>query len=478
MGLVVYNTLTRSKEEFKPIDDNKVKMFVCGQTVYDDAHLGHAKTYINFDIIVRWLKHLKYDLVYVQNITDVEDKIIARAKERKMDPFELAKEYEKRFLEDMEAVGVKDRVDKYPRSSEYIDVIRDQIQNLADKGFAYYLDGDVYYDVAKFKDYTKLSGMKIDELTKHRVEPKEGKRNVYDFSLWKASKPGEPSWNIELSFNGEKTSLSGRPGWHIEDTAITYKIFGPQYDLHGGASELIFPHHTNEIAQTEAAYGVKPFVKYWLHSGVLNIKGEKMSKSLRNFVTVRETLKEYDAEVIRLLFSSTHYRKEINYTKELVDKAKKRLSYLYSSFSLFYNMHEEESSEEDETVNEIALKLKEEFADAMNDDFNTALALSQLTIAINNLRSFAESNKSVGSQIKKQAVNLVLKFSNIFGIFTHDYYKQQIPEEAYKMIKSREQLRKEKRFAEADKIRMELKEKYRIAIDDTEYGTVWYSINY
>jgi cysteinyl-tRNA synthetase len=241
-------------------------------------------------------------------------------------------------MEDMEAIGVRKGVDDYPRSHDFIDVIREQIQMLADRGLAYNLDGDVYYDVSKFPDYTKLSGMDIKELEKHRIEPREGKRNSYDFALWKGSKPGEPSWDIKVMFDGKETALRGRPGWHIEDTAITYAIFGKRYDIHGGAAELIFPHHTNEIAQAEAAFGVRPFVKYWLHAGIMLIKGEKMSKSLKNFIRIRDLLKTYDAEALRLLVCSTHYRKDMAYTEELMRNATSRLRYAYASFSIFYNM--------------------------------------------------------------------------------------------------------------------------------------------
>ena len=334
--LFVYNTLSRSKEEFKPIHGKQVSMFVCGQTVYDDAHLGHAKNYINFDVVARWLRHSGYTLKYVQNITDVDDKIIKRAEEEGVDPIELARKFEARFMEDMEAIGVRKNVDQYPRSHDYIEEMRSQIQLLMDKGYAYRIDNDVYYDVSKFSDYTKLSGMRIEELERHRIEPREGKRNGYDFALWKGARKSEPSWGIELTVDGKKERFNGRPGWHIEDTAITHAIFGKQYDLHGGAIELIFPHHTNEIAQAEAAFGVKPFVKYWMHSGIMLIKGEKMSKSLKNFIRIRELLKRFDAESLRLMVLSTHYRKDFGYTEDLVKKASARLNYMRASFSIFY----------------------------------------------------------------------------------------------------------------------------------------------
>ncbi|MEM3744324.1 MAG: cysteine--tRNA ligase [Candidatus Micrarchaeaceae archaeon] len=472
--LFVFNTLHRDKEEFIPLNGNRVNMFVCGQTVYDDAHMGHAKTYINFDIIVRWLRHLGYEVKYVQNITDVDDKIIARAKERGVDPIELARYYEKRFLEDMEALGVKRDVDMYPRSHDYIKEIRDQIQLLIDKGYAYLVDEDIYYDVSKFSDYTKLSMMKIEDLVKHRIEPREGKKNSYDFALWKAAKEGEPSWRITIVINGKEIELNGRPGWHIEDTAMTHAIFGPQYDIHGGASELIFPHHTNEIAQSEAAFGVKPFVKYWLHSGVLNVKSEKMSKSLKNFVRIRDVLQKFGSEEIRLLYASTHYRKDIEYSEALLVEASKKLRYIYSAFSVFYNSKEAEKSDADSGIGAVIAKLEEEFEAAMNDDFNTPLALSALVSAISDLKKIAESNAYIGREAKGKAISTVLALAGVFGVLERDTYKQQLPRDVAELIKSREELRKKGDYKSADSIRQKIREEYGYEIEDTENGTVWY----
>ncbi|MHB1829995.1 MAG: cysteine--tRNA ligase [Candidatus Micrarchaeaceae archaeon] len=472
--LFVYNTLSRSKEEFKPISGKEVRMFVCGQTVYDDAHLGHAKNYINFDVIARWLRRSGYNLKYIQNITDIDDKIIKRAAEEGVDPVALARRYESRFMEDMEAIGVKAGVDEYPRSHDFIEVIKDQMQMLLDNGYAYALDGDIYYDVSKFKDYTKLSGMRVEELEKHRIEPKEGKRNTYDFVLWKGSKPGEPSWKIRLRSEGSEMDLEGRPGWHIEDTAITYAIFGKQYDIHGGAIELIFPHHTNEIAQAEAAFKVSPFVKYWLHSGIMLIKGEKMSKSLKNFVRIRDLLKEYDAEALRMLICSTHYRKDIAYTSQLVKDASSRLRHAYASLSIFYNMETEESEIACAEVDEVINELKKSFAEAMDDDFNTPLSLSLLTSAIEKLRIYAESYPKISTKSKESAVNEILSLCGVFGIMQKDAYKDRLPPAEAKLIKDRESLRKEKKFEESDVIREKLSSEFGIIIEDSEYGTIWY----
>ncbi|MGC8478545.1 MAG: cysteine--tRNA ligase [Candidatus Micrarchaeia archaeon] len=474
--LFVYNTLTRQREEFIPISPGKIKMFVCGSTVYDDAHLGHAKTYIDFDCIVRWLRYIGYEVHYVQNITDVDDKIIQRAKEKGIGAIELARYYEKRLFEDMERLGVKQNVTEYPRSHDYIEAIRQQIQLLVDKGYAYYLDGDVYYEVDKFKDYTKLSGMKLEELTNHRIEPKEGKHRTYDFALWKASPTGEdPSWDISLKFEGKEVKLHGRPGWHIEDTAMTYSIFGSQYDLHGGASELIFPHHTNEIAQAEAAFGVKPFVRYWIHSGVLNVEGKKMSKSLHNFITIREFLESHDPEVLRLLVLSTHYSKELNYTSQLVQSVENKLRYLYQAAGSFYSMPEDENSDQASIalLSDSLSKMELDFSNAMNSDFNTPLALLSLASAASELKKFADSYKSITHSKKEEFFSRLMAMASIFGILSKEKLSSPLPEEQQALIKKREELRAQKRYEEADKIREMLKGKG-IRLEDTEFGTVWY----
>ena len=473
MTLVIYNTSLRGKEEFKPMHGASVSMFVCGQTPYDDAHLGHAKTYICFDIVVRWLRHLGYNVKCVQNITDIEDKIIARARERKIDAFELEAYYEKRFMEDMDAIGVRKNVDQYPHSHDYIKQIAEQIQALADNGYAYSVGGDVYYDVSKFEDYTKLSGMKIEDLVKHRIEPDERKRNVYDFALWKEKKPGEPFWDIELKFDGEKRKFSGRPGWHIEDTAMTDAIFGHQYDIHGGASELIFPHHTNEIAQSEAAYGVKPMVKYWMHTGVVNIGGEKMSKSLHNFITIREALAAYSPETLRFFMASTHYRKEINYTDQLVGEARLRLNHIYRDLGMFYNAQENGEQPEDDLMLLLS-GFEDEFNAAMNDDFNTPVALMSLSNFVAKLAAISKSRKSVHREEKEEIISRVRSLASVIGILETDAYKEALPKDAADLIAEREEMRKKGDYAGADALRERLKKEFGIFVEDTKSGTIWY----
>ena len=463
MALRIFNTMTKSEELFKPLEDKKVKMFVCGQTVYDDAHLGHAKTYIQFDIIVRWLRHEGYKVLYAQNITDIDDKIIKRANEKGILPSELANFYIKRFFEDMERLRVKQNVNMFPKSMDYIPQIIEQIKLLIAKGYAYVVDGDVYYDVNKFKDYTKLSRMKIEDLKKHRIEPDPRKKNTFDFSLWKKAKEGEPSWDSPW---GE-----GRPGWHIEDTAMTVAIFGPQYDLHGGANELIFPHHTNEIAQAEAATGIKPFVKYWLHGGVLNIEGEKMSKSLKNFVTIREALSKYDVEVIRLFFASTHYRRPINYNENDLKKVKQKLEYLYNTLNNIKHALSDKKTEESK-LKETLSETKQNFARAMNDDFNTPLALTHL-IALAKKLNVVVSKGEISKGVGNEAIKTIKELGSIFGILENETEKSEgLPKDIEELIKEREKLRKLGDYKAADEIRKKIKE-LGFVIEDTPKGIKW-----
>lgn len=461
--LRVYNTLTRRKEEFVPLRGRRVNMFVCGQTVYDDAHLGHAKTYINFDVIVRWLRYRGYSVFYVQNVTDIDDKIIRRARERGMRWDELSSLYLERFFEDMEALGVKQNVNLFPKSSDYIPEIIEQVKGLIEKGYAYKVDGDVYYHVPKFPDYTKLSGMKLEDLGKHRIEPDPRKKSPLDFALWKSAKPGEPYWDSPWG--------PGRPGWHIEDTAMTITIFGPQYDLHGGATELIFPHHTNEIAQAEAYTGRKPFVKYWLHSGVLMIGGEKMSKSLKNFITVREALSKYGAEAIRLYIVQTHYRKPIDYREEDLARARDTLNGMYNTLDTFRRLEDGEGGEE---LASRAERLLSEFEEAMDDDFNTPLALSKLHMLLREMSRYAASHNSISREVKGKVLKTVRKMGWVFGILQRreEYGGELLEKVLDAIVEVREELRKMKQYEASDMIRSRLA-KAGVIIEDTPNGPIW-----
>ncbi len=463
MVLKVFNTLTRQKETFKPMRGKQVKMFVCGQTPYDDAHVGHAKTYVQFDTIVRWLKHLGYDVYYAQNITDIEDKLINRAKEQCLDPLNLAKHYTQRFLEDLEALRVKQNIDLFPTTSDYIPQMIEQIQTLIRKGYAYVVDEDVYYDVTRFEDYTKLSRMSIEELKKHRIEPDPRKRNSFDFALWKSQKPGELAW--------ESPWGKGRPGWHIEDTAMTVTIFGPQYDLHGGASEHIFPHHTNEIAQAEAATGKKPFVKYWMHTGLLNIKGEKMSKSLRNFVTIKEVLSRYQPEVLRLYYASTHYRKPMEFDEADLERPKAELAYLYNTLRNIKHA----ASSRGETLKEVETflaKTEEKFVEAMNNDFNTHLSFTYLYGLARKI-SKVVSKQKINSEQADRITQTFRELGGIFGILEETVtIKEELPEQVEKLIEQREEARKGKHWKTADRLRQKIRS-LGYLLEDTSEGVRW-----
>ncbi|MGD8505531.1 MAG: cysteine--tRNA ligase [Candidatus Bathyarchaeota archaeon] len=467
MGLWILNTLTRQKEVFKPMNGKKVKMFVCGQTTYDDTHVGHAKTYIQFDIVVRWLGHLGYDVFYAQNITDIDDKLIRRAKEKSMKPLSLSERYTQRFLEDMKNLKVKENVDLFPKTSDYIAQMIEQIETLIEKGYAYVTNGDVYYDVTKFQDYTKLSGMSIEELKKHRIEPDPRKRNSFDFALWKSQKPGELAWDSPWS--------KGRPGWHIEDTAMTVTIFGPQYDLHGGASEHIFPHHTNEIAQAEAATGKKPFVKYWMHTGLLNIKGTKMSKSLKNFVTIREILSRYDPEVLRLYYASTHYRKPINFDEKDLERPKAELEYFYNTLrNVKYAASPEESTLKE--VGTLLAEIEKKFTDAMNDDFNTPLAFTHLYTLARQINKIVTKQK-INQELAEKILQTFRELGGIFGILEEEVtIEERLPNEVEKLIQQREEARNRKDWKTADKLREEIRRRGYV-LEDTIEGVRWRRIS-
>ena len=352
--LKLYNTLTKKKEIFKPLKDKNVKMFVCGPTCYNFSHIGHAKTYIQFDVIAKYLRYRKYHLYYLQNITDIDDKIIQRAKELKKTSFELANEYEKSHYQDMKALKV-DSVNKYARATDYINEIVYQVQRLINLGYAYKIKDGYYFDLSKFKDYGKLSGRTTLEAedSVSRIDDNKDKRNKGDFCLWKFYKEGEPYWNSSLN--------AGRPGWHVEDTAITEKELGTQYDVHGGARDLIFPHHEAEIAQMESLTK-KPLVKYWMHTGFLNVKNEKMSKSLENFITIKDALKKHSPEILRMFFISAHYRSPINFNEKNLNQAKANLDKINNFLINIKNSNGKKD------VSLLIKKLKKDFIMNMDDD--------------------------------------------------------------------------------------------------------------
>ncbi|MGB9598851.1 MAG: cysteine--tRNA ligase, partial [Minisyncoccales bacterium] len=314
----IYNSFSKKREILRPMANKKLNLFVCGPTVYDLAHLGHARLFIVFDLIVKYLRSQKYNVFYLQNITDIDDKIIERAKREKTTSQKIARRFEKEYLKDMKDLKI-DSVTKYARATEHIKEIISQVKRLIKKNYAYQIDDGIYYDISKFNDYGKLSGRTVLQAEDgfSRIDESKGKKNKGDFCLWKFSKLNEPKWQSPWG--------KGRPGWHIEDTAITEKYFGEQYELHGGGQDLIFPHHEAEIAQMEALSGKKPFVKYWLHVNLVKVNGKKMSKSLGNFITIRDFLKENSARLLRFLVASSHYRSPLEYNEEVLLQSKRRM---------------------------------------------------------------------------------------------------------------------------------------------------------
>jgi len=431
MALKIYNTLTRKKEIFKPIKKKKVHIFVCGLTVYERMHIGHAKTYVQFDVIAKYLRFKGYNVFYLQNVTDLDDKIIEKAKKEKTDPIKLARKFEKYYHQDEKNLGISS-VTRYAQATNYIKQIVKQVEALIGKNYAYKTSDGYYFDIKKFKDYGKLSRRTVTgaEDAVSRIDESVEKRNKGDFALWKISKKREPFWNTKLG--------KGRPGWHIEDTAITETHFGPQYDIHGGARDLIFPHHEAEIAQMESVSGKKPLVKYWMHTGFLKVKNKKMSKSLKNFITVRHALKKYDYKVLRFFYISSHYRSPIDFNEKSLEKVKNSLERL-NDF-----IRETKSGKDNLRL----LKyLKENFFKAMDNDFDTVKALAMIFDFIKN----SYKNKTGG----KKTYNFFKEIDKIFGIL--DLKEEKIPAQIKKLIQEREKARKQKDFKKSDQIRKKLK---------------------
>ena len=435
-------------------------MFVCGPTVYDYPHIGHAKTYLQFDIIARYLEYKGYTLFYLMNITDIDNKIIKRANERESTPAQLAKQFTDEFYKDMKSIGMN-TVDKYAKATDFIPQIISQIKRLMKKGYAYETSDGVYYDISKFKEYGKLSGQKLKNIRAGaRVIINEDKKHPADFALWKKAKPGEPRWKSPFGY--------GRPGWHIEDTAITEHFFGPQYDIHGGARDLIFPHHEAEIAQIEAASGKKPLVKYWMHTGFLNVEGQKMSKSLGNFIIIKDALRKWSPDEMRILFAGVHYRSPMDFSKKSMNQAKKNLDKLKNTIeTIKFQMKHPAKKSNKVFVNKIE-KHKKDFIKNMDNDFNTPKALASLFMFISDIHKY--TGKASKSNLKK-ALDTLLELSSIFGLFQKKEVKK-LSKKLADLIKKRENARKNKDWKLSDKIRIQLR-KEGIEIQDTSEGTKW-----
>lgn len=462
----VYNTLTGKKEEFIPLEPGKVKMYVCGPTVYDYIHIGNARPYVIFDTIRRYMEYKGYEVNYVQNFTDVDDKIIKKANAEGVDSKVISERYIEEAKKDAEGLNVEPAT-KNPKVTEEMDEIIEMIKTLIEKGNAYEVNGSVFYDTKSFPDYGKLSGKNIDDLEAGaRIAVDENKKNPMDFVLWKPKKEGEPYW--------ESPWGQGRPGWHIECSVMAKKYLGDTIDIHAGGEDLIFPHHENEIAQSEAANG-KPFAKYWLHNGFINVDNKKMSKSLGNFFTLREIVEHIPYDVVRFFILSGHYRSPINFSRELMEAAGAgldRIKNAYKSLVFMESKAQGTMTEEEKKLNEDADKFRVEFERAMDDDFNTADAVT----AIFEISKFA--NVNVNENSSKEFVTAIrekmLMLCNILGIKPQDEAKsEQISaDEVEALIAERTAAKKAKDFARADAIRDELNNKG-VVIEDTRAGVRW-----
>jgi len=457
--LKIYNTLTQRKEEFKPLKEGQVSMYVCGMTVYDYCHIGHARVMVAFDVITRYLRHRGYQVNYVRNITDVDDKIFNRAAENGEHFTDLTARFIQAMHEDERALGVLPPSQE-PRATGHIDEIIAMIEALMAKGYAYAADnGDVYYDIAKFAEYGKLNRRDPEQMMAGaRVEVDQHKRNPLDFVLWKAAKPGEASW--------ESPWGPGRPGWHIECSAMSTKCLGHTFDIHGGGPDLKFPHHENEIAQSEAATGCT-YVNYWMHAGAVRVNKEKMSKSLGNFFTIREVLEKYPAEVVRYFLTSSHYRSQVDYSEESLREARASLERFYMALRGV-----------EPAVEAPVTEYSQRFNEAMDDDFNTPEALSVLFDLAKELNrakrdSFAEAPLMAAELLKLAGIlGLLTEKPEVFlqgGAVQLELSAQEIED----LIEQRNQARKAKDFAESDRIRDLLKSKG-VILNDTREGTTWY----
>lgn len=478
----IYNTLTGKKEELVPLIPNKIKIYACGVTVYDHCHIGHARSAIVFDVIRRYLKYKGFDVTYVRNFTDIDDKIVNRAHQEGIPWDAVARKYTEEYYQDMERLGVG-RADVEPKATEHIKEMIDIVKGLIEKGFAYESDGSVYFAVDKFPEYGKLSKRDTEGMMAGaRVEVDERKRNPLDFALWKKSKEGEPFWESPWGF--------GRPGWHIECTAMSIKHLGESFDIHGGGADLLFPHHENEIAQSEAFTG-KPFARYWVYNGFITIDKEKMSKSLGNFFTIKEVLDKFDPEVVRFFLLSTHYRSPIEFSDEQLREAESSIDRYYTTIVRINDFLEkkpatkEELSNAGENFKKLLFPFKEKFEEAMDDDFNTALALGHIFELIRESNRFLD-NKPTGSKDRElllKTKELLLEAGNVLNLFNKTPYEWYLSlmkvrkiglseSDILEKIKERQEARQRKEWNLADQIRKELEEKG-IILEDKKDRTDW-----
>lgn len=462
MGIKIYNTLTRNKEEFVPLEEGKVKMYVCGPTVYNYIHIGNARPAIVFDMVRRYLEFRGYNVKYISNFTDVDDKLIKAANELGEDVPTIAQRFINAYFEDVHALGCK-KADAHPRVTETMDLIIEFIGALIEKGYAYESGGDVYYRTREFNEYGKLSHQSIEELkVGARIQVGEKKQDALDFVLWKAAKEGEISWDSPWG--------KGRPGWHIECSAMAREYLGDTIDIHAGGQDLAFPHHENEIAQSEALTG-QTFARYWMHNGYINIDNEKMSKSLGNFVTVHEIIKRHDPQVLRFFMLSVHYRNPINYSDELLENTKaafERLKTSYKNLKHRIAASAELTANNQEWLAKIAA-IHSQFIKEMDDDFNTANGVSVL-FDLSKLSNLYLMEKNTSAEVIRSFLN---EFEILFGVLGLSLTDEELlDEEVEELIEKRAQARKERNFKLADEIRDQLKE-MNIVIEDTPQGIRW-----
>ncbi len=482
----IFNSQTKKKEEFIPLHEGKVGIYVCGITAYDVCHVGHARSAVVFDVITRYLRYRGYDVTYVKNFTDVDDKIIEKAQREKKEIAEISERYIREHDEDMEALGVA-RPTVTPRATDHIEGMIRLVATLIGKGLAYVVDGDVYYAVEKFPEYGKLSGRNLEDmLAGARIDVNDKKRNPYDFSLWKASKEGEPWW--------ESPWGHGRPGWHLECSVMSQRYLGDTFDIHGGGEDLIFPHHENEIAQSEGATG-KPLARYWVHNGFVRVNSEKMSKSLGNFFTIRDILKQYHPEVLRLFMLQSHYRSPVDFSDAALNEARQGMDRFYSTLGTIRDLvttgagkadSAGESSDKDRELTGHLQSLRERFAEAMDDDFNTARAIGCLFDMIRLLNaSFTGKKVEASPAALEQTEKTLRDLGSVLGLLLEDpdhYLHLDREREAVKRglkvteieaaIAERRSAREAKEWQRADEIRKGLAAKG-VILKDTPTATTW-----
>lgn len=461
MSIQLYNSLTKKKEAFQPHEPGKVKMYVCGPTVYNFIHIGNARPPIVFDVVRRYLAYRGYEVTYIQNFTDVDDKLIRKAEETNQTVLEVAEQFIAAYNEDVQALGVKE-AKVHPRVSEHIEEIIDFVQRLIDKGFAYESGGDVYFRTEKFDEYGKLSHQNIEELRSGaRIAINEQKDNPLDFALWKKAKPGEISWPSPW---GE-----GRPGWHIECSAMSMKYLGESFDIHGGGHDLIFPHHENEIAQTEALTG-QSMAKYWMHNGYINIDNEKMSKSLGNFILVKDLRQQVPPHVLRFFMLSAHYRNPINFSKELLEQAQNAWDRIVNAVSNLEHRKQAATAEtHQETEKQQQYQLK--FQEAMDNDFNTADALAVVFEWVRESNQYLR-NEKVSQEGIQVYLDLLKEFGEVLGLPFVGSDSELLDEEVDALIQERVEARKSRNFKRADEIR-DLLQEQGIILEDTPQGVRW-----